>query len=87
MGHSVVIGSRSKYRAMEIVDKLLEQWTGRDLPIRAGDNAEAAASEVVVIATPWDAAYGTATSVADDLDGKVVICMANTSFYGDQRAR
>jgi NADPH-dependent F420 reductase len=77
VGHSVVIGSRSKYRAMEIVDKLLEQWTGRDLPIRAGDNAEAAASEVVVIATPWDAAYGTATSVADDLDGKVVICMAN----------
>ena len=34
-------------------------------------------SGVVVIATPWDAAYGTATSVADDLDGKVVICMAN----------
>lgn len=77
IGHEAVIGSRSKYRAMEVVDKLQEQWAGRDLPIVAGDNTAAAAAEVVVIATPWDGAYGTATSVADQLTGKVVICMAN----------
>jgi 8-hydroxy-5-deazaflavin:NADPH oxidoreductase len=77
VGFDVVIGSRSKYRAMEVVDKLHEKWGDRHLPIAAGDNAAAAAADVVVIATPWDAAYGTATSVAEALDGKVVICMAN----------
>lgn len=77
VGHEAIIGSRSKYRAMEVVDKLQEQWKSRDLQIVAGDNEAAADAEVVVIATPWDGAYGTATSVADALEGKVVICMAN----------
>jgi len=77
VGIDVIIGSRSKYRAMETVDKLHEEWPGLDLPIEAGDNAAAAAADVVVIATPWDGAYGTATSVAGELNGKVVICMAN----------
>ena len=77
VGHEAIIGSRSKYRAMEVVDKLQAEWKGRDLRIVAGDNPAAAAAEVVVIATPWDGAYGTATSVADLLAGKVVICMAN----------
>ena len=62
---------------METVDKLQAEWAGRDLHIVAGDNAAAAAADVVVIATPWDGAYGTATSVSDELAGKVVICMAN----------
>ncbi len=77
MGYDVVIGSRSRYRAMEVVDNLLDRWPDRDLGVSAGDNAAAASADVVVIATPWDAAYGTATSVANELDGKVVICMAN----------
>lgn len=77
VGHFVIIGSRSKYRAMETVDKLLEAWPDKQLAITAGDNPTAASADVVVIATPWDAATGTATSVADRLDGKVVICMAN----------
>jgi NADPH-dependent F420 reductase len=77
VGYETIIGSRSKYRAMETVDKLLAEWADRDLTIVAGDNAAAAAADVVVIATPWDGAYGTATSVADELKGKVVICMAN----------
>lgn len=77
VGFDVTIGSRSKYRAMEAVDKLNDAWPDLDLGIVAGDNAAAAAAEVVVIATPWDGAYGTATSVAPRLDGKVVICMAN----------
>lgn len=77
VGYPVIIGSRSKYRAMEVVDRLLDQWPDHTLPISAGDNAAAASADVVVIATPWDGAYGTATSVADELHGKVVICMAN----------
>jgi hypothetical protein len=77
VGFDVVIGSRSRYRAMEIVDNLLESWSDRRLTIGAADNAGAADAEVVVIATPWDGATQTATSVSDKLRGKVVVSMAN----------
>lgn len=76
-GYEVVVGSRSKYRAMEKVDELLDKWPGRNLAIEAGDNAMAASADVVVIATPWDGATQTAASVSDHLHGKVVISMAN----------
>jgi NADPH-dependent F420 reductase len=77
VGFDTVIGSRSKYRAMETVDGLLERWPDRRLRIGAADNAGAADGDVVVIATPWDGATQTATSVDGKLAGKVVICMAN----------
>ena len=77
VGFDVIIGSRSKYRAMETVDQLLERWPDRRLEIGAGDNAGASAGDIVVIATPWDGATQTAVSVDDHLRGKVVICMAN----------
>lgn len=77
VGFDVVVGSRSKYRAMEVVDNLLEQWPDRQLTIGAGDNAQAAGTDVVVIATPWDGATQTAVSVEHHLRGKVVVSMAN----------
>ena len=77
VGFDVVVGSRSKYRAMEVVDNLLEQWPDRRLTIGAGDNAAAADTDIVVIATPWDGATQTAVSVEDKLRGKIVISMAN----------
>lgn len=78
VGYDVVLGSRSKYKAMEVVDGLLEKWPDMDLPIRAESNEHAAAlGDVVVIATPWDSAASTALSVKDHLDGKVVISMCN----------
>ena len=77
VGHDVVIGSRSKYRAMEVRDTILDKWPDRSLSIRSADNAGAADAGVVVIATPWDAAAATARSVADHLHRKVVICMSN----------
>ena len=77
VGHDVVLGSRSKYRAMEVRDEIVERWRDRDLAIRSADNAGAADAEVVVIATPWDAAAATARSVADHLHRKVVVCMSN----------
>lgn len=76
-GYDVVIGSRSKYRAMEKVDNLKEAWPDKSLPIAAGDNTTAAAADVVVIATPWDGATQTAASVGEHLRHKVVISMAN----------
>lgn len=85
VGMSVVLGSRSRYRALEIVDGVLEQWPDRELDIVAGDNEDAAKAEIVVIATPWAAAAITARSVAEHLAGKVVITMANAlTRVGDE---
>lgn len=77
VGVDVVVGSRSQVRAEEACSAIAERWPGRGLPIVAGDNASAAEAEVVVLATPWEAAASTAASVAKQLDGKVVISMAN----------
>lgn len=77
VGFDVVIGSRSKYRAMEVADRLLDKWPDRGLSIEAGDNHGAASAEVVFVATPWDAAAATAKDCERELKGKVVISMAN----------
>lgn len=77
VGHKVLLGSRSRYRAMEAVDSVIERWPDHDLDIVAVDNAGAAAAEMIVLATPWEAAAVTARSVDSHLDGKTVITMAN----------
>jgi NADPH-dependent F420 reductase len=77
VGVEVVIGSRSKYRALETCDQLHERWAEHNLALEAADNPTAAACDMVVIATPWDAAASTAASVRNHLRGKVVISMAN----------
>jgi NADPH-dependent F420 reductase len=77
VGHEIILGSRSVERAEEVVAGIAATWAGRDLRITPADNVGAAEADVVVIATPWDAAWTTAKSVGDRLDGKVVICMAN----------
>ena len=78
VGYDVIIGSRSKYKAMEVADKIVLRWPDRELTLRADANGPAAEeAEVVVIATPWDSTATTAIGVADFLDGKVVISMAN----------
>jgi NADPH-dependent F420 reductase len=77
VGFEAVIGSRSQERAEQTAERLRQAWPGRELDITAGDNAIAASADLVVIATPWDGAAPTATSVADQLQGKVVVSMAN----------
>lgn len=77
VGFEVVLGSRSKYRAMEARDKLVAVWPDRELPIGSGDNETAADCDLIVLATPWDAAAATVQSVEDHLDGKVVVSMCN----------
>ena len=76
-GHNIVIGSRSQERAQEVVSSLHEAWPDLAGKIIAADNSGAASGEIVVIATPWDAAWTTAKSVKHRLAGKVVLCMAN----------
>src|SRR6056297_2302509 len=77
VGYPAVIGSRSKYRAMEKRDTLVEQWPHLAELIEAGDNSDAADCDIVVIATPWDSAARTAQENAEALAGKIVISMAN----------
>jgi NADPH-dependent F420 reductase len=77
VGYEAVIGSRSKYRAMESRDAFVEQWPELDDALGFGDNAAAADCDIVVIATPWDSAATMAQSHAAYLRGKIVVSMAN----------
>jgi NADPH-dependent F420 reductase len=77
IGHTVVIGSRSKYRALEARDLLAARWPDISDQLVCGDNTTASQAEIVVIATPWDGAAAVAQENAERLDGKVVISMAN----------
>jgi NADPH-dependent F420 reductase len=77
VGYEVVIGSRSKYRALEAVDGLKAKWPELNLAIEAGDNEAASACDLVVLATPWEGAATTAQEHIGLLAGKVVISMAN----------
>ena len=77
VGYDVVLGSRSKYRALEACDSVKAKWPTLDLSLTAGDNHAASECDVVVLATPWDGAATTAQEHIDVLAGKVVISMAN----------
>lgn len=77
VGFDVVVGSRSAERAAEACEKLTAKWPDQQLSVSPADNMGAASADLVVIATPWDAAASTATECADALTGKIVISMAN----------
>ncbi len=77
IGYPAVIGSRSKYRAMEARDVLVDKWPQLSELLSFGDNAAAADCDLVVIATPWDSAASTAQENAAALNGKIVVSMAN----------
>jgi 8-hydroxy-5-deazaflavin:NADPH oxidoreductase len=76
-GEEPVIGSRDPDRAASVARDLVEAWPDRRLRIAGRSNEETAACDLVVVATAWDAAVGTARSLAPALEGKVVVSMAN----------
>ena len=77
VGYTCVIGSRSKYRSMETRDGLVAKYAELAGRLECADNAGAAECDIVVIATPWDSAATTAQQHATQLEGKVVVSMAN----------
>lgn len=77
VGYDVVLGSRSRYRAMEARDVQVERWPDLADRLSYGDNAAAADCDVVVIATPWDGAATIAQENQKAIEGKIVISMAN----------
>ena len=85
VGCEVTIGSRSKERAEEVCRKLQGKWPDHKLDLEGGENRRAASADMVVLATPWDAAAAIAASVGPQLTGKVVISMANAlAKVGDE---
>lgn len=78
VGHDVIAGSRDPARSAAVVDELRGRWGERVDGLRAGTNADAAAAhDVVIVATSWDAAVPTAAEHATALADKVVISIAN----------
>ncbi|MFM7093416.1 MAG: NADPH-dependent F420 reductase [Actinomycetota bacterium] len=75
--YPVIIGSRSADRAEDKAREIREAWPSLSLNLRGGSNHDAAACEVIVLATPWDSAATTAKEHEADLAGKVVVSMAN----------
>lgn len=74
-GHSVVIGSRSADRA-EVTAGEVRDRTGGD--VSGADNETAVrAADVVLVVVPWDGHRDLIVSLADALDGKVVVSCVN----------
>jgi NADPH-dependent F420 reductase len=80
-GHAVVLGSRSAERAIATADVVHERTGGN---ITGADNATAAAvADIVLVVVPWDGHRELIESLADDLDGKVIVsCVNPLAFDG-----
>lgn len=76
-GMPVVLGSRTSQRAEEAAGAVLGSPGGKGLPLRGGANEEAAAADLVVVATPFEGAVATVGQLAEVLTGKVVVSMVN----------
>jgi NADPH-dependent F420 reductase len=77
VGYEVLAGSRERAKAETVVDELRQKWGDRVAGITPANNHAACNAEVVVLAVNADAALATAKYFADDLDGKIVVSMAN----------
>jgi hypothetical protein len=77
IGYDVTIGSRSAERAVDVCQEIATKHPEIASAITGGDNAAAAAADVVVIATPWDSAATTVQENSVALEGKILISMAN----------
>jgi NADPH-dependent F420 reductase len=76
-GHHVSLGSRDASRAAGVVGAIHDRWPDHRLDLSGVANEAAASAELVVVATPWDAAVATVRPLSDALDGTVVVSMVN----------
>jgi 8-hydroxy-5-deazaflavin:NADPH oxidoreductase len=76
-GITVTLGSREGPRAEAAAAELRRLWPDRNLEISGTENAGAAAAEVVVVGTPWEAALPTVQPLRAALADKVVISMVS----------
>jgi len=73
-GFDVMLGSRDAARAEMTATTLLPRGNG---VVRGASNEVAADCELVIVATPWDAAVATVSALRDSLAHKTVISMVN----------
>ncbi len=76
-GYEVILGSRDAQKGRAKVAELQAANPGLLTTLRGGDNTEAALTDVAILATVADSVIDTARKHADELDGRVVVCMAN----------
>lgn len=79
-GHPVVLGSRSADRAVEVSASI-----GVD-GITGGDNATAAAADLVIVTVPYDGHADLLTSLAAELADKIVVDCVNPLGFDKQGA-
>lgn len=79
-GHPVVLGSRSAERAAETAASLAVDG------ITGGDNAAAAAAELVIVTVPYDGHAALLTELAEGLAGKIVVDCVNPLGFDEQGA-
>jgi hypothetical protein len=76
-GTPVTLGSRDPARAEAVAAELVARWPDRRLAIDGAGNTAAADTDMVVVATPWEAAAPTVLDVRERLRGKVVVSVGN----------
>jgi NADPH-dependent F420 reductase len=78
-GHEVVIGSRAADRAQEVAAEYAAVG-----PVTGGTNAQAAATELVVVTVPYEGHADLLASLADELAGKIVVDCVNPLGFDKQ---
>ncbi len=73
-GYDVVLGSRDASRAAASAAAMTPRGAGS---LSGAANDEAASCDLVVVATPWDSAVATVTTLRSQLANKIVISMVN----------
>ncbi len=74
--HQIIVGSRDAAKAKEAVDKYNELLKSRHMKddIQGMSNKDAAkAADLIILAVKYQFAVDTLQSVADDLDGKIIV--------------
>lgn len=72
--HQVTIGSRSTEKAKAEVEKIQKNWA---LELNAGENSVAANADVIIVATPPEAALATVKNHSSEIGKKLIISMCN----------
>lgn len=75
-GIDVHLGSRDEGRAQALAAELNARWQ-LETPLLGVANAAACDHDVVILATSADAIVETAAGFAEQLTGRIVVCMAN----------
>ena len=77
-GHDVFLGSREAERAVEVAKGIHEANPGLAGSIEGTANEDAVlATDLVVLATPWEGAVATVRGLREQLEGRVVVSMVN----------